>query len=245
MAKMSCVTLFKISLFIGLAALTLSGCATTTKLGAAASIARTYVSAGASTGTDWTQVLPPFAVAGSQAASTDMEIVRGYQSLHGSARWTQATNDASLNMFDVYKVALGPDFTLSKRPEIAALWAYAGRQFSVASNEAKSPFPRPRPFLADPSIKICTDHPPAGSSYPSGHAGWGWLSALILARVEPTYTSVILARGRDYGLSRAVCGVHYPSDLEAGRMVADAVLARLDNDGEYVRLLAAAKGAAR
>jgi acid phosphatase (class A) len=234
------------SFIIGAACLSfLTGCATTTKVGAAASVARTYIAPAASTGYDWTVVLAPAPVSGSAQDQTDMATVRGLQALQGTSRWAQATSDASLDMIAVYGPILGPDFTLAKRPEVVALLAYAGRQFSVASNEAKSAFPRPRPFLADPTLTTCVPLPVAGSSYPSGHAGWGWLSAQILARVEPSKTAALLARGREYGQSRVVCAVHYPSDLEAGRYLADAVLARLDNDEGYLRLLATAKAAVK
>ena len=219
----------------------LAGCATTTKVGAAASVARTYLAPAASTGYEWTLVLPAAPVSGGAVDRTDIETVRGFQSLQGTPRWAQATSDASIDMIAVYGPVLGADFTLAKRPELVALLAYAGRQFSVASNEAKAAFPRPRPFLADPSLTTCVPLPVMGASYPSGHAGWGWLSAQILARVEPSKAAALLARGREYGQSRVVCGVHYPSDLEAGRYVADAVLARLDNDEGYQRLLATAK----
>ena len=242
MYQMSRVKLFKISSLIGLMALALSGCATTTKLGAAASIARTYASSGTSTGFDWTKVLPPAPVVGGNVGRTDMEVVRGYQILQGSPRWTQATSDAATDPFKAFSAVMGPEFTALQRPEVAALFAYAGRQSALASSEAKAAFPRPRPFLADASIKLCVTEIPGGSSYPSGHAGWGWLSAQILARVEPTRAEAILARGRDYGLSRVICGVHYPSDVDAGRLMGDAVLARLEGDGEYQRLLIAAKG---
>jgi acid phosphatase (class A) len=228
------------------AAILASGCATASKVGAAASVARAYYLAPkTSTGYDWTVVLAPAPVNGGIVDRVDMETVRSFQALQGTPRWAQAISDASLDMITVYGAILGPDFTLAKRPELVALLAYAGRQFGVASNEAKTAFPRPRPFLADPGLKTCVPLPVAGSSYPSGHAGWGWLSAQILARVEPTHTSALLARGRDYGQSRVVCAVHYPSDIEAGRYLADAVLARLDNDEEYQRLLAVAKAAVK
>jgi acid phosphatase (class A) len=235
-----------VTIILGLISVTgLGGCATTSKVGAAASVARTLVTPAGATGYDWALVLPPAPLGGSAVDRVDMESVRGFQSLQGSARWTQATNDNSLDMVEVYGPIIGPDFTASKRPEMVALLAYAGRQFSVASRESKSTFPRPRPFLADPTLKICVNEPPAGSSYPSGHSGWGWLSALIVARVEPTHASAILARGREYGQSRVVCGVHYPTDVDVGRLLGDAMLARLDNDSEYQRLLAAAKGGVR
>jgi acid phosphatase (class A) len=233
-------------LTIGLLAIgLLTGCATTSKLGAVANVARTIVSAPASTGYDWSKILPPAAVIGSAADRLDMEAVVQGQSLVGGPRWEQARNDASLNTFTMYGEVLGPDFTVAKRPEIGALMAYVGRQFSLASTESKSVFARPRPFITAPTLTVCTSERPGGFSYPSGHAGWGWISAHVLARVEPRFAPSLLARGMDYGQSRVVCGVHYPSDLIAGRYLADAVLAHLDNDPEYLRLLAAAKSAVK
>lgn len=223
----------------------LAGCATTTKLGAAASVARTLVTPTPATSYNWTQILPKPPETGGARDVLDKETVRGFQSLQGSPRWAQATSDASLDILRAYSSVMGPDFTVTKRPEIVALLAYAGRQFSAASTEAKAAFPRPRPFLADPSLKVCVTDMPGGSSYPSGHAGWGWLSAQILARIETDNATAILARGYDYGLSRVICGVHYPSDVEAGRLLGDAMLAKLDGDPEYQRLLATAKAAAK
>jgi acid phosphatase (class A) len=225
----------------GVALLTLSACATTSPIGAAASVVRTYTAPETGSGLDWAVILPASPNPDSSADRLDRETVSNFQSLKNTPRWAQARADASLNMMEIYAPIIGPEFTPARRPEVVALLAYAGRKFSEASNESKSTFPRPRPFMADPSLNICTDTPPAGSSYPSGHAGWGWLSAQIMARVEPTRTQALLARGLDYGTSRVVCGVHYPSDVVAGRLVGDAILARLDNDPRYHELLSAAK----
>jgi acid phosphatase (class A) len=222
-------------------AIALSGCATSNPVGAAISVVRTYAAPTQGSGYDWTVLLAKAPEPGSAADRLDMDTVRSYQSIKGSPRWLQARGDASLDMMQIYGPVIGPSFTATRRPDVVALLAYAGKRFSEASNEAKAAFPRPRPFLADPSLSICVDTPPAGSSYPSGHSGWGWLSAQIMARAEPAYAEKLLARGRDYGLSRVVCAVHYPTDIEAGRVVADAVLVRLDNDAEYQRLLAVVK----
>jgi acid phosphatase (class A) len=219
----------------------LSGCATTNPVGAAISVARTYVAPAQGSGYDWTVLLAKAPEPGSTADRLDMDVVRSYQSMKDSPRWLQARSDASLDMMQVYGPIIGPNFTTARRPEVVALLAFAGKRFIEAAVESNAAFPRPRPFLAEPTLSTCVDTPPAGSSYPSGHAGWGWLSAQILARAEPAFAEKLLARGRDYGLSRVVCAVHYPTDIEAGRVVADAVLVRLDNDPEYQRLMAVVK----
>jgi acid phosphatase (class A) len=88
--------------------------------------------------------------------------------------------------------------------------------------------------VTDPSVNRCPQvdisHLDPQSSHPSGHAahGWGW--ALVLAEAYPSRAREILQRGREYGDSRVVCGFHFPSDVEVGRMVGALVVARLHAD---------------
>jgi acid phosphatase (class A) len=72
-----------------------------------------------------------------------------------------------------------------------------------------------------------------GSSYPSGHTSFGWAAALILAEVASEQGQALLTRGREYGESRIVCAVHYPSDIAGGQLIATAVVARLHADPEF------------
>jgi len=48
-----------------------------------------------------------------------------------------------------------------------------------------------------------------------------------MAEILPEHTDAILARGWDFGESRIVCNVHWQSDVDAGRVMASATLARL------------------
>lgn len=61
--------------------------------------------------------------------------------------------------------------------------------------------------------------------------GWAW--ALILSELAPDRADAILARGLAYGESRVICGVHYASDVEAGRLVGAAMVARLKADPTF------------
>lgn len=227
---------------IAISLIGLSACATSTRVGAATSVAKSFILPVQSTGYDWTQVLPPPPTPNGALDRAEMDNVRQLQSLEGSARWSQAIQDNSFDIYKIYGPIIGDGFTAANRPEVLAVMAYAGRRLSMASSESKRQFARPRPFVASSDLRICLTTPPTEFSYPSGHSGWGWLSALIMARIEPTHASAILARGREYGQSRVVCAVHYETDTVAGRYLADAVLAQLEFDPEYQRLLAAARG---
>ena len=64
---------------------------------------------------------------------------------------------------------------------------------------------------------------------------------LILAEVAPDRAAEILGRARSYGESRVVCGVHYESDVQAGRVAASAVFSALQAEPAFQRDLAAVK----
>jgi len=56
------------------------------------------------------------------------------------------------------------------------------------------------------------------TSYPSGHATFGTICAILLADVVPEKRAELFARARQYGESRMIVGAHFPSDVEAGRV---------------------------
>ncbi len=78
-------------------------------------------------------------------------------------------------------------------------------------------------------------------SYPSGHTAVGWTWALILAELVPDKTDAILARGLEFGESRIVANFHWRSDVDAGRIVAAGVVARLHADPVFLSDMEMAK----
>jgi acid phosphatase (class A) len=112
---------------------------------------------------------------------------------------------------------------------------------------AKKHWNRTRPFRQDPvDVKLQTDDPgevpaPTSSSYPSGHATDGILFALVLSDLAPQFKDKLIARGIQYGNDRVVLGVHFPSDVAAGRALGQAIYAVLKDKKAYQDDLAAAK----
>ena len=78
-------------------------------------------------------------------------------------------------------------------------------------------------------------------SYPSGHTAVGWAWALILTEIVPERSGPLLARGMAYGQSRVICNVHWQSDVDEGRIIGAAVVARLHTDPAFRADLDAAK----
>jgi acid phosphatase (class A) len=107
---------------------------------------------------------------------------------------------------------------------------------------------RVRPFVMWPAEKHCPltaddikFHLPTTGSYPSTHAMLGWIWASVLTALAPDRADRLIARGIAFGDSRVVCGFHYRSDVEAGRLAAAALMAREQAEPGFQAALAAAK----
>jgi acid phosphatase (class A) len=57
-----------------------------------------------------------------------------------------------------------------------------------------------------------------GASYPSGSATFGYVAAILLADMVPEKAAAIFAHAEALGRNRVIAGVHYPTDIEAGRI---------------------------
>lgn len=167
------------------------------------------------------------------------------QQSFSAERIAQASRDDCLDPFFAFETVMPDWFTRANLPRTAALFDAFVYDVEPVTGEAKREWARRRPFLLDETVARCADvelsHLRTSGAYPSGHAARGWGFALILAEIAPERASEILQRGREYGDSRVVCGVHWPSDVEAGRMAASAVYARLHADRRFTRLLADAR----
>jgi acid phosphatase (class A) len=90
---------------------------------------------------------------------------------------------------------------------------------------AKNTFCRSRPFnLAGNKLEPLKPAKPDDSfSYPSGHATYGATIGFLLAEMLPEKRSEIYNRINDYAHSRLVAGVHFRSDVEAGKLMGAAI----------------------
>jgi len=59
--------------------------------------------------------------------------------------------------------------------------------------------------------------------------------------VYPGQADAILERGKEFGISRNICNVHWHSDVVAGRMMAAAAVAKLHSNADFLIDLEAAK----
>ena len=183
-------------------------------------------------------ILPPYPVLNSLQDGADVTTLWRWQHPDNS-RWKLANADEDMS-YNRFSEAFGMEINATT-PLLIHLLDRAERDVQSVAFTAKTFYNRPRPFQRFQLAQVCgEERVPApdvpmqgGSSYPSGHASFGWAVALILAEVTPKRSQQLLARGQEYGESRVVCAMHYPSDVAGGQLVATAVVARLNADPEF------------
>lgn len=186
---------------------------------------------------DATKFLPAFPAKGTKAKAEDRYVFEHWRKLAKDPRWTQAIADADYHtaaILDGFSCAIGVKLDAANAPKLVALLDRADVDLGAASSNAKKFFHRDRPFVGTRK-PTCVSRDTVGNSYsyPSGHSALGWTFALILSELAPDRGSEIMARGRAYGESRAVCGMHWESDVEAGRYVGAAVVATLHSNAQF------------
>ncbi|MDP1630706.1 MAG: phosphatase PAP2 family protein [Caulobacter sp.] len=195
-------------------------------------------------------ILGPPPAADSPRATAEMAAFRASRALEGSARWTQATADAELfgdKAHASFACAAGVAISEEKTPVLSRMMDRVLIDAGRSVSSAKAHYDRKRPLIVDDSLPICVpreDWMKTNGSYPSGHAAIGWAWALVLTEVEPARATAILARGQAFGESRAVCGLHFASDIIAGQTMGAATVARLHADPEFLKDLALARAEA-
>jgi acid phosphatase (class A) len=98
---------------------------------------------------------------------------------------------------------------------------------------AKRHFRRLRPYEIEPRLEPCIRNVQDDLSYPSGHAAFAWAMAATLSDLVPERRAALEARAAEYARQRMVCGVHFASDLAAGKQAAAWLMQAIRMQKEY------------
>jgi acid phosphatase (class A) len=195
---------------------------------------------------DTLSLLPPPPAEGSAAQEADREHYKSLGPLQGGARWKLAIEDADLlfpHAARVFACALQVEIDPQSTPHLYIMLRRIRMDASRANDIPKDRYKRARPFMVTKEASCVPKEEPRykPDSYPSGHASIGWAWALALAEIAPERANEVLKRGYAYGESRAICRVHWKSDLEAGRIVGAATVSRLHAEPLFTAQMALAR----
>ncbi len=140
-----------------------------------------------------------------------------------------------------FSPAVGPFFQPGKLTKTEALFKRVQRETEALTDAGKNHWERPRPYLIDPSLAAAGGEMEKSFSYPSGHSTRATVFALLLVELFPDQEHAILAMGRDIGWRRVELGRHYPTDIYAGRSLAQAIVRALKASPDFQRDLTEVK----
>lgn len=196
---------------------------------------------------DFRRYLGPLPKAGTVWLLEDRRMVLRLQKA-SPTRWRQAVADGQ-RLYPRFDDAFGRPIRRATTPALVRLLNRAMSDLYAALEPAKDYYDRKRPYQILRLSRVCGFASPpsrwakrkASPSHPSAHSGFGWTTAAILSLVAPHRSSKLVARAADYADSRVVCAAHFPSDIQAGHVLAAAVVTRLRAERDFQRDLACAR----
>lgn len=157
--------------------------------------------------------------AGSVEAAKDLAILQWLQSTRTPEM--EANSWLTLERDPIFfSRALGIDMVKLTPRLNRGLRSFMG-PIDVVMGAIKKQTARPRPYQQYASIKPCLPREDS-QSFPSGHSTWYSAASELLADLLPERRERLLAVGFHAGASRVMCGVHFPTDVEAGRRLGAA-----------------------
>jgi acid phosphatase (class A) len=184
-------------------------------------------------------VVPEPPAPGTAAGRADLDAVIAAQAARNSASIAQAQADRKRSI-KAFADVIGGSFSSGQFPLTTELIDDAVDDARGVMGQSKAIWRRERPFRLDRSIMPCVKEPDT-ASYPSSHATSGYVMGLLLAEMLPEKAGAIRTRADEFANGRLVCGVHFPTDISAGRRAAEAIVARLKADTQFSKDYAAAR----
>jgi len=183
---------------------------------------------------DLSKILAPSPPANSELQKQDMGDVLRLQEARTPAEAERAVADNEPTLGRIAGEVFGENAAALSSPKFSTFAERVNQDTRAIFFASKDVWNRPRPFTANAEVKPIGQLPTTGS-YPSGHATRGYLVAILLSNMIPEKSNELFARGREYGDNRVVAGVHYPTDVEAGRLSATAIAAALMQNERFVK----------
>ena len=152
-----------------------------------------------------------------------------------------AMRDEQRMRLDLLTSVMGENFTRDRLPKTFALLDHAYGDAVRVSEADKQFWHTRRPYLTDAHVKLRVDPIDASPAYPSGHTSESRVLAEILGLLAPDKLPALRARADAIAWHRVEAGVHYPTDVEAGKELAMLIVGALLGNEDFQDDLAEAK----
>jgi acid phosphatase (class A) len=194
-----------------------------------------YLPAGAP---DAVALLAPPPLPDSPEQAADLAEVRSVARAAPSNEIAAAFSEKKFTAFN-FAPAIGDFFQPGKFPRTEEFLHRVQKDAEKAADSAKEYWKRPRPYTVDPTLaggKLETSF-----SYPSAHSTESMVMALVLADLFPDKHDAIIAEARLIGWHRVEIARHYPTDIYAGRVFAQAIVREMKKNADFQKDFAGVK----
>ncbi|MDX2095710.1 MAG: phosphatase PAP2 family protein [Alphaproteobacteria bacterium] len=135
---------------------------------------------------------------------------------------------------------LGEKYTEQAYPALFTLLRHSASDAWRLADATQDYWHRDRPWVADDRVTLLVSSI-TRPSYPSGHTVTNHIWAHVLSELFPARRQALFARAYAIGMHRVDAGVHFPSDVEAGKKFAAALYEKMRTNPTFQSELAAAR----
>ncbi len=176
--------------------------------------------------------LPPMPGLNSPQDRADLTTLLQWQKERTSAQCERARGERDALHAEKF---FGPKYHVLTAHELKVATPILHQAFLLTAHfvfEAKNDFKRPRPYISHNNVEPCVGKS-RSFSYPSGHTTVSRVMALVLSDIDPAHGAQYLERADQVARDRILAGVHYPTDIRAGKKLADLIFAQLSKNARF------------
>ena len=175
---------------------------------------------------DLASVLPPPPEDDSLAGRADLETVLRLQADRTPEQLERVVRVANQNVFTFAAPVLGEWFNAQNLPRTALYFEIVTAESYGVALQTKRLWTRDRPHLRDARIEPVPRRS-RSASYPSGHASDAATWAVLLGELFPEHRAAFEAQVHEAMWGRVLGGSHYPTDVQAGKILGDLIGRRM------------------
>jgi acid phosphatase (class A) len=156
----------------------------------------------------------------SEKTASEIETLIKYQETLRTPETIELAEIEAKSFANVMKFGLGDEISPLVKEHVMKLLAAADYDMAYFLFREKKRFQRARPTQLSSELTAALEVP-GHASYPSGHAMQARMFAKLFGYVDTARASSYLYQADQIALRREIMGLHYPSDTQAGKDMAD------------------------